>query len=107
MNTNSGHGLGSGNNAGIGSGAGVGGAGSQTTNPTTATNTSSATNNSSGIPHNSQSLASQAEQKARESDAMQKQAVEVSKAEELEKAAMAARARGAFPSIRSHLILAF
>lgn len=96
-----GSGLGGGNMTSGTGGAGVGGAGTQTMNPTTATNPSSATSNANtqGIPHNSQSLATQAEQKARESDAMQKQAVEVSKAEELEKAAMAARNRGAFPSL--------
>ncbi|KAF8289729.1 hypothetical protein DL93DRAFT_2174246 [Clavulina sp. PMI_390] len=45
------------------------------------------------VPHNSLSLSEQAAVKARESEAMQKQAVEVGKAEELEKAAMAARQR--------------
>lgn len=45
------------------------------------------------VPHNSMSLKEQAEQKARESEAMQKQSVEVGKAEQLEKQAMAARQR--------------
>ncbi|KAF8300140.1 hypothetical protein DL93DRAFT_2091021, partial [Clavulina sp. PMI_390] len=45
------------------------------------------------VPHNSLSLSEQAAIKARESEAMQKQAVEVGKAEELEKAALAARQR--------------
>jgi hypothetical protein len=50
-------------------------------------------NTSPTTPQNSQALATQAEQKARESEAMKKQAAEIAKAEELEKAAMAARTK--------------